>query len=299
MLGRLRMSVDQAINNFVDYADIVFRHPRQLHALIPGAKYSSAKAREALIKIIANSKDVVDQNSLENYPPVDIAQIEPFIVSTKNGRRARTTKDLIEYTWKDFTVPGSKTQPSDAATILEVTCATCANPNYFDAEEILGTEYCDGALLPTNPGQRAVDEIFDLHGMAPIVLVNLWTGVQSSAPITIDMGRKLRGFLQSYNPKEVDEQRDRFPEKGSNEGNLPFSHLKVQEHTLDAGGRLNEIPYDDWSTATREEITYITNMYLDRTEVKERIDSIAREAVRIRRARVRTERWRDFIAPSG
>jgi hypothetical protein len=59
MLGRLRMSVDQAIDSFMDFGNRVFGQPRVFHEkstlFLPRAKYSAAKAREAFKTIIENS----------------------------------------------------------------------------------------------------------------------------------------------------------------------------------------------------------------------------------------------------
>jgi len=73
-----------------------------------------------------------------------------------------------------------------------------------------------------------------------------------------------------------------------------------QVYRLEAGARFCEIPFYYWRTAagegwgTFQDIEQTTDTYLDRDDVKEMIDRIAKEAVRIRRARAQTERWEAF-----
>jgi hypothetical protein len=88
MLGRLRMSVDQAIDSFIDFGNAVFGHPRVFHVTSayfpPRAKYSAVKAREAFKRVIKSSHQVVrgDISKLEY-----IANHEDF---KKTGCHTRT-----------------------------------------------------------------------------------------------------------------------------------------------------------------------------------------------------------------
>lgn len=56
MLGRLRMSVDQALDTYKSFGNAVFGKPRRFHELSlsywPRAKYSCRQTREAYKKII-------------------------------------------------------------------------------------------------------------------------------------------------------------------------------------------------------------------------------------------------------
>jgi hypothetical protein len=72
-----------------------------------------------------------------------------------------------------------------------------------------------------------------------------------------------------------------------------------QAYRLDAEGDLYKFPFDDWrpagtGQATLQEITDITDEYLDNNAVRDIIYRIAKEAVRIRRARAETEQWEGF-----
>ncbi|KAF4432635.1 hypothetical protein FACUT_8323 [Fusarium acutatum] len=305
MLGRLRMSVDEAIDNFIKYASAVFDHSSRPYALTPEIEYLSTKAREEIIKIIADSEVGLDMRALQYHDAKNVSQNEPFIPFGENGRRTRTNNDMLGYMWKSFRAFDSKTQPGHSVTIWEVACATSANPNYFAGTEIEGKKYYDGAIVANNPTEWAVNEISDLHRMAPAVLVNLGTGMLTAptgAPRLIDTKqcysrREYRrnvvdGILKVY-PMEL------FPESGYYEWRSLDSQLGEKSHRLSVEGHLHSMRYDDWPFTsgkyTLQVITDITNEYLDTDEARERINRIAKEAVRIRRARVWTEQWEDFV----
>ncbi|KAI7767016.1 hypothetical protein LZL87_013482 [Fusarium oxysporum] len=231
MLGRLRMSVDQAIDNFIDYANAVFSHPRFFYGIAPGPKYSVDRAREAFIKIVDNSESPQDRL---------------FIPLGENGCRTRTS-----------------TQRNRLATIWEVACATSAARTYFNPIKIEGKKFY--AFEDYIQIWSTVDFLrsFDSQGMIRgVVYVNL--GAVKFTP-------------SSY---------------GSAWETISFA--------LGAGKRLYDMPYDDWRPATTgnetlHEITDITYKYLDRDDVKGIISRIAQVAVRVRRARARTEQWKDFV----
>ncbi|KAL9565578.1 hypothetical protein ACKAV7_009760 [Fusarium commune] len=231
MLGRLRMSVDQAIDNFIDYANAVFSHPRFFYGIAPGPKYSVDRAREAFIKIVDNSESPQDRL---------------FIPLGENGCRTRTS-----------------TQRNRLATIWEVACATSAARTYFNPIKIEGKKFYAFEdyiqIWSTVDFLRSFDSQGMIHG---VVYVNL--GAVKFTP-------------SSY---------------GSAWETISFA--------LGAGKRLYDMPYDDWRPATTgnetlHEITDITYKYLDRDDVKGIISRIAQVAVRVRRARARTEQWKDFV----
>ncbi|KAG5818436.1 hypothetical protein H9Q74_007406 [Fusarium xylarioides] len=298
MLGRLRMSVDEAIDNFIDYASAVFGHPREFYALTPGAKYSSAKACEAFTKIISNGIGAWDTNLVRD---------EPFIPFGENGRRTRTlivssyrkNKEVLGYTWKSFGILDSKTQPSHSAKIWEVACATCATPNYFDPAEIKGEKYYDGTVI-TGPMMCAIEEIYDLHKMIPAVLVNLGKdGIFRTArgDIPVNIGERWREFLGRNKQEDAI---SRPPSPIIFEQSHLKWYLRSRVYTLSPEEDLDDVPYDDWrppmlGKQALQKVKDITNDYLEKDEVRAKIRRIAQEAVRIRRARARTEQWKDFV----
>ncbi|EWG35865.1 hypothetical protein FVEG_14578 [Fusarium verticillioides 7600] len=65
-------------------------------------------------------------------------------------------------------------------------------------------------------------------------------------------------------------------------------------YRLNVPGDLLESRFDDWQDWTVQDIKDATEIYLGTAGVENDIDLIAKEAVRIRRARAQTERWEAF-----
>ncbi|KAF5548233.1 hypothetical protein FMEXI_4797 [Fusarium mexicanum] len=143
VLGRLRMSVDQAIDNLIDFCNGVFRDPLadfdSTHVHVP-AKYSTDKTCEALKTFIMSGiiGETNDISELEN-----IATKEPFM---KRGRRTRTIAFSIRnedgiyhpHIWRSYNGPDSQTSVNRSAMIWEIARATSANRGYFEAIKING-----------------------------------------------------------------------------------------------------------------------------------------------------------------
>jgi hypothetical protein len=161
-------------------------------------------------------------------------------------------------------------------------------------------------LVATNPSSRALEEVLAIHRKIPVVFVNIGTGTHVDTDMIYRSYKEWRdrhwrdrfqhlnrSFQRSVTELYVDSETERW---------LEFVKDNGLEHAyrLSAGKNLQAIPFDHWKPAgtgkkTLQEITDITNKYLNTDKVRETINRIAREAVRIRRARARTERWKSFI----
>ncbi|KAH7269050.1 acyl transferase/acyl hydrolase/lysophospholipase [Fusarium redolens] len=311
MLGRLRMSVDQAIDNFIDFGNAVFGQPRVFHttsAYFPvRAKYSATKAREAFKKIIISSYRV---GTMDTAELAVFAKTEPF---TKLGRCTRTM--VISYRveegaesahiWKSYHDLDSKASISHSATIWEVACATSANPVYLDAIEINGATHSDGALVANNPSYKVLQEIYLQHNRAPSVFVNLGTGRRVETKVILKNDAKRRDFtwkqrLQDLNRAFQSHSTEIYTESNTGQWLVLAESMGLKHaYRLNVERNLYQIPYDDWRPAstgktTLLEMADITEGYLRQPGVRNVINRIAEEAVRIRRARANTERWEAF-----
>ncbi|KAI7759285.1 hypothetical protein LZL87_008662 [Fusarium oxysporum] len=235
MLGRLRMSVDQAIDSFIYFSKNVFGHPRLFHVTSacfrPRAKYSAVKACEAIKTIITSRVHPTVRDALSLKLSAQRATFAEAGGGTRTIAISYHVKNDGEraHIWRGYYNPDSNTSWDHSANIWEVALATFATPSYFDAIEI--------------------NEFY----------------VHSETEQWLELGM---GLKKAY-------------------------RLSGSE------GNLQTIPYDDWRPAatgikTLQEITDITKEYLLNDRVRDIINSIAHEAVRIRRARATTERWKVF-----
>ncbi|KAK2488275.1 hypothetical protein H9L39_02202 [Fusarium oxysporum f. sp. albedinis] len=201
MLGRLRISVDQAIDNFIDFGNSTFGDPRVLHSgsalFLPRAKYSIVNAQMALEKIDDSILDFMDS--------------EISCGSHGHGHRTRTMALSLcvkgdttsDYIWRSYRGPSIATQGEYAMhasflfspiSVLQVALATIATPPYFGLREINGHRFLDGGLVARDPSFIAVREIQHLHKKLPAILVSLGTGL---VPVASDNDYKRPAILQT------------------------------------------------------------------------------------------------------
>ncbi|KAH7190863.1 acyl transferase/acyl hydrolase/lysophospholipase [Fusarium oxysporum] len=280
--------------------------PRVFHEkstlFLPRAKYSAVKAREAFKRTIENSTA-----SDSNFS----ADTEIF-----RYREDRTRTMAIswcvkgnmesEHTWRSYKSKSLDfVYASDPVTIWQVARATSATPRYLNPIEINGAKFLDGGRVANNPSFMALRDISFQHPQTPAVFVSLGTGqvrlIRSKRISRSDA--RTRGFFQRYTPEllrtvelpnitNTERETEKWLELANQMG-------LEQAYRLDVEGDLYKFPFDDWRPAgtgqtTIREITDITDEYLDNNAVRDIIDHIAKEAVRIRRARAKTVRWEDF-----
>ncbi|KAF5700326.1 guanine nucleotide-binding alpha-3 subunit [Fusarium globosum] len=301
MLGRLRMSVDQAIDNFINFGNTVFGRPRLFHttsAYFPSrTKYPAANVRRAFQNITKAAACIWDNSAWDLIGDNSIFQ--------ENNGGIRTIvlsfhlKGSPKKIWRSW-------DHKEETRIWEVASATSATPGYFDAIEIDGATYLDGSLVANNPSYRALEEVLTIHRKVPVLFINIGTGTQDGNDVTFRSDTKWRDlrwrdrlqrpnrlFEHTVTEFYADSETKQFLQLARDEGLEEVYRLSARED-------LQAIPFDDWQPAvtgkkTVQEITNITNEYLDKDEVRKMIDRIAKEAVRIRRARARTEQWKRFI----
>ncbi|KAG5793106.1 hypothetical protein H9Q69_007844 [Fusarium xylarioides] len=303
MIGRLRMSVDQAIDNFIDFGNAVFGNPRVFRALIPRAKFSAINARDALLKIIrSNVENITGECSAGEF----IAKNELF---QDDGRRTRTltisrgidagfTDETI---WRSYY---SHRGTTSLYTIWQVAYATTsANLVYASAIEIGPSKHYNGGVV-TNPSSKILREVCFEHNKAPSTFVSLGTSRHVGAEVNPGDNAKRRNFPRKFRLQELNRSfrshtAENITERQTEEWLELAERIGLNHaYRLNAGG-LHEIPDDEWlpaatGSATIQFIKDVTNDYLRSNGVRDVINSIASEAVRIRRARAITGRWKDF-----
>ncbi|KAF5633872.1 guanine nucleotide-binding alpha-3 subunit [Fusarium tjaetaba] len=299
MLGSLRMSVDHAIDSFIKFGNTVLGRPRLFHSTSPyfpsRTKYPAADVRKAFQNIITDSIEGVP--GVADVPGWGLSGHKAIFHEKSGGIRTIVfscrLEDGIPYAWKSY-------HHQEYTRIWEVACATVATPGYFDAIEIDGAAFVDGAVFMNNPSFRALEEVLAIHTKIPAVFVNIGTGTQYSDGATF---RRWRDRLQQSNIL-FDRTVKHFQTGSETKRWIEFArHQGLKNaYTLSAGKDLQAIPHYDWQPAdtgkkTLHEITRITEEYLRCDEVRATISIIAHEAVQIRRARAITEKWRSFIQP--
>ncbi|KAG5758689.1 hypothetical protein H9Q72_013178 [Fusarium xylarioides] len=198
MLGRLRMSVDQALDTYKSFGNAVFGKPRRFHELSlsywPRAKYSCRQTREAYKKII--------YDTLQRERECDPSEVETEQLKYREDRTRtiaiswainKKTGVNKEFVWRSYAndfrpkendptrcIP-SNAGPAHRSAIWKVARATTAAPGYFEAIKLMGMKFIDGGVVANNPSLIALREIHNLHDQVPALFVSIGTGLKDSS----------------------------------------------------------------------------------------------------------------------
>ncbi|KAF4946475.1 hypothetical protein FGADI_11113 [Fusarium gaditjirri] len=301
MLGRLRMSINEAIDSFIHFGNSVFGQAQLLHDG-PRDKYSAVRAGDAFRSIISNRSFYAGLD--------DMAINEGFTeyrIGTRTMALSLPNEEGVQdaHVWRSYDNPYGnqwRDRETHMAKIWEVAMATSATPGYFKPTEINGVTFLDGCLVANNPSYRALHDVLSIHGKAPVVFANIGTGSEGVVHRIETKWRDLpwrdrlrfqQGSIMEYTI-DTDSETRKWLDLSERMGLEKAYRLSVE-------GDLRTIPYDDWRPAntgrkTFQKITDLTEEYLSNDKVRDIISNIAHEAVRVRRARAITERWKDFIS---
>ena len=216
------------------------------------------------------------------------------------------------------------TGDASIAKIWEVARATSAAPLYFSKKNIENGTYIDGGMGCNNPAELMSQEVQGIHGRAPDLILSIGTGTKPKP--TPQHGRLQQA--KAKNHKLLDHFRNLIhvikvlPDIATESENC-HSYLKGNMSTFRdersrAAGKdikhpmyfrfnvpdLGSVKLDAWKSSensegpdgeiTLQEIRDKTRDYLNTDEVRESMESCAKELVLLRRARAETERWEQF-----
>ncbi|KAF4338456.1 hypothetical protein FBEOM_7644 [Fusarium beomiforme] len=270
----------------------------------PRAKYSSTVAKDAFRMVtLFGPPSTLRGLGLGNMPHEEtFRKIQDRTKTMVTSLRVQdnTRSPVI---WRSYEPPifdfEEKANGRYKATISDVALATTATPPYFDPIQIQGVKFLGGGTEMNNIFLQALNEIEHLHWKAPAVIVCFGRAKGRLIPSTSISGQK--GWVHDVIPG-LPRKEGKWHTRTDNRKGIDVSYYRVrakQRYILDAEGDLSKFPFDDWRPPTTGETTFqevndITNAYLEVSSVRGMIDSIAQEAVRIRRSRARTERWETF-----
>ncbi|KAF5692234.1 calcium-independent phospholipase A2-gamma [Fusarium denticulatum] len=322
MLGRLRMSVDEALDTYKAFGNAVFVFQEVVYQTL--------------------RRDSLRRDSPERVCFPSEAETEPLkyredrtrtiAISWAINKEGGVSKEFVWRSYdNDFSPKAhdsnlwnpSNAGPAHTTAIWEVARATTAAPRYFESIKIIGRKFLDGGMVANNPSLITIREIHNLHGLVPALFVSIGTGLKVSADAQKNGAPKeANGEIKSLKRAATrdDVRRKQFLKKyieigkewknwmvdceGMNGTNGWRGHckaIKFTEHLyrLNVEGTLHTIPLDDWrpSNTGEDTLKFIkdqTKQYLAGPRVNEYITSIARKAVEVRRQRAATEQWERF-----
>ncbi|KAM0199319.1 hypothetical protein ACHAPQ_011244 [Fusarium lateritium] len=198
MLGRLRMSVDQALDTYKAFGNAVFGKPRWFHERsflwYPRAKFSCRTTRAAFQDVIYQTL----RRERDCFPSE--AEIEPLkyredrtrtiAISWAINKEGGVSKEFVWRSYDNDFSPKpldsnlwnpSNAGPAHTTAIWEVARATTAAPRYFESIKTIGRKFLDGGMVANNPSLIAIREIHNLHGLVPGLFVSIGTGLKTPA----------------------------------------------------------------------------------------------------------------------
>ncbi|KAI9665063.1 MAG: hypothetical protein M1821_006511 [Bathelium mastoideum] len=261
LLGRLRMSIDEAIESYDKFSRSIFGKKQRLR----DGKYS-AKTFETIIKSVVASK-LGDESATMREPIEHSCKSFVCTVSTLNVPRTRLFRSYCT----------SETSEHDC-TIWEAVRATCAAPTYFSSIKIgpesRKEEFIDGGVGSNNPINELHEEAGRLFDKTQRVacIVSLGTGVRNT--IQVEQAHLLdkivlpRNLIKGFKKLALDSER--------NAKMMGHKYARTQGFyfRLNVEKGLEKIRLADWEKLT--EVRTHTLAYLDDPDVSAKVDGIAR-----------------------
>ncbi|ENH67820.1 Calcium-independent phospholipase A2-gamma [Fusarium oxysporum f. sp. cubense race 1] len=264
MLGRLRMSVDQALDTYKAFGNAVFGKPRWFHerSFLCEAETEPLKYREDRTRTIAISWAINKEGGVS----------KEFVWRSYDNDFSPKAHD--SNLWNP-----SNAGPAHTTAIWEVARATTAAPRYFESIKIRGRKFLDGGMVANNPALIAIREIHNLHGLVPALFVSIGTGLKISADAQNNgLANGANGDIRTLRRAATrdDLRRKQFLKKyieigkhwknwmvdceGMNGTNGWRGHCRaigLTEHLyrLNVEGDLHTIPLDDWRPSNTGEDT--------------------------------------------
>ncbi|MCJ1245904.1 hypothetical protein MMC30_003108 [Trapelia coarctata] len=180
MLSRLRMSMNDCLEEYKNLAVTVLRRPRVMNVYPFSPKYKSRILKQAVQDLVARHTGHYGIGNRASFAS-DEDLCKTVVIAIKPSTETVTPKLFRSYdngAREDlFAVrnPG----PADNCQIWEAARATSAAPTYFKPVTINGSTYVAGALGFNNPSREIIREVLSMHSYAEnsvSCLVSIGTG---------------------------------------------------------------------------------------------------------------------------
>lgn len=300
MLGRLRMNIDDCIEEYEHLSARVFQKP-------------SSRLRRSLTNYNKEAQWRVLQDQFDMLRPMWPSPSEGSeqpVLFKSDPYRCRTIVCSIKSTLvKDFQTPflfrsydqprppnplmeGLERSPSkpDTFAIWQVARATSAAPSYFKPVRLDNSQYYDAAVDLNNPSWEVVKEVSSFAG-GSFDAIDLLLSVGGGNARVNKPKSKFRGGSFEQDLADIS---DVVHHKVRSESNNVFKYyrLDVEEGLLDV--RLNEWKPKSSGMTTLQKIRDATARYLQKQEVRSQCQECAMNLVTRRMQRARTMRWECF-----
>ncbi|KAL9063975.1 MAG: hypothetical protein Q9157_008005 [Trypethelium eluteriae] len=330
MLGRMQMTVEQAMQQYDVVGRQVFAKPRQMHPQMPflnyvRPKYPSKNMTQALQEVIKEGLHEELKEFKSNERKIPFALANESKCRTVVVAHGPTANDAIkhEYVFRSYNHlhPSPLSDPrwhnrhlnpgqAHRDPVWKVGRATSAAPKYFSKISFSDRTFRDGGIVANNPAKVILDEVLQMHSQRPQLLLSIGTGFPEpddqkeagSRQVTYlaDWSNVLKILRDLATQSEQTHQgiEDRVRD-------MHGSGPDINYHRFNVPGGMREILLDQWEPRkdmdgsqvgdkTKQRITELTKDYLTDPTVNEKMLECAYLLVSMRRLRAETERWEEF-----
>ncbi|KAF7198457.1 Calcium-independent phospholipase A2-gamma [Pseudocercospora fuligena] len=330
MLGRLQMTVTDALKLYNDIGTHVFGHPRPqwLPKAVRGYtryvydRYDEERMEEALRDAIHPHLAGEVKRTKVNWPDVSLTNENPYaaqtVVTTWGGDGVNSPRLFRSYN-HPTPMPDLPTTEKErhlephracSAPLWAVARATSAAPTYFRRIKIGNDDYWDGAVGQdcNNPIRLAYHEVEQMHPRSkPSVIVSIGTGTQprkeqpppeKGLSLTLYLAKQMQRSSTNSEKVHRDFKHDLnryINEHLSKEGKVEYARFNPDG--------IHGVKLDQWLPAsgpdagatTKDTMRREVEKYLAESEVSNELDRMAKMLVEKRRRRTHTcERWERF-----
>ncbi|OCL02723.1 FabD/lysophospholipase-like protein [Glonium stellatum] len=299
MIGRLRLSINEAIRNFENMWISIFKEESEFHSLLSRRRIRAGNSeglRKALNGIVPKPHE--DTDGIINAEPFrsDSSLCKTLVLAVQIDRARGVRRPYLFRSYafnkvKSTAVNRNKSNETEDTPLKDVCLATSATPGFFDSVKIDNKKFRDGSIWMTNPSMELYREVYSMHPdhASPIYcLVSIGCGKQKRSGILSSINMPATS-LYKWEQQRVDDVLKSRKKEGED-----------FEYTRFAGpSDLTDIKPSDWKLEGRKRNTFeriktATARYCENPEVMQNIKELAERLVKYRRQRARTAHWERF-----
>ncbi|KAF7924653.1 uncharacterized protein EAE97_010604 [Botrytis byssoidea] len=282
----------------------IFGQPRKLSMRGPipwnREKYDHRKLEQS-IKDVVKRRDWKEDQIADSMYPSNKDRCWTIVLAVRENNSAnapylfRTYEHVkSELNYSEELNPG----PPLHIPIWQVARATTAAPTYFKPFQLLNERFVDGGYGHNNPTSRTFAEVEQVHGKGTVAIT---LSIGTGRPTKVQpIARQNSGLISHY--------RQMIKYTATTTTDSEHTHEYVKALTADrctyerfnVDGGLGDIDLGEWRVHGNENMTLKrireqTHVYLNQSEVRRRMEQVAKMLVRNRQERSRTEKW-DVVA---
>ena len=307
MLGRLRMSVEDTLHEFLDITTQVYALRRR--SKVWGLEYLRAPKKRSKERELTSRIESLELTTKEKSFRSDASRCRTIVCSLERDvRRGSMAPTLLRSYDGDFqSSERAKTHvghDSFSMRVSEAALATSCASTYLKPLKFGGAKYYDAGVCLNNPSVEIFREVLSRHrrldrtdGESAISLF-LSIGCSNASEDTSSESRR-----KSHSTKFWRLRLEQALSTLSEEAHLRMKVVKNAMNTFsyyrfDAKAGLPGVLSDNDASSIRKRIERATNTYLQQENVDHELDLCAERLVDLRRERCLTSHWETFALGS-